>query len=186
MRLRLPRCFLPSVVRERAINALIRRALRSPYSHINDYMARYWIVPYRDPSAGEGCGPVSFWRRPFARLIQHFGIAVRIHHIKRSDNDRAFHDHPWWYVTLLLRGGYFEVQPKYKQGLYCGETHTWRRPGTVLFRRAKSWHRLVLVNGSSAWTLFITGPKTRAWGFLAEPRHKIYWRDYLKDREAKQ
>lgn len=178
MRLRLPNWL---------IGALIRRAMRSPYSHINDYMARYWLVPYRNSTAGVGCGPVSFFRRPLAWLIQRLGIAIRIHHIKKSDDDRAFHDHPWWYVTLILRGGYYEVQPRYKQGLYCGANHTWRRPGTALFRRATSWHRLeVRPKGRGAWTLFITGPKTNSWGFLAEPRHKIYWRDYLKANGVKQ
>ena len=179
MRLRLP---------ERLIGALIRRAMRSPYSHINDYMARYWLVPYRDPKGGVGCGPVPFFRRPIAWLIQRFGIAVRIHHIKRSDDDRAFHDHPWWYVTLILSGGYYEVQPRYRRGIYCGETHTWHRPGTMLFRRATSWHRLVInpYTRENTWTLFITGPKTNSWGFLAEPRHKIYWKDYLKNSGVKQ
>lgn len=177
MRLRLPNW---------AINALIRRAMRSPYSHVNDYMARYWLVPYRDPAAGDGCGPVSFWRRPIAWLIQRLGIAVRIHHIKRSDDDRAFHDHPRAYATLILSGGYCEVQPKYKDSIYCGETHTWRWPGTVLFRRARSWHRLVInpnpVARENTWTLFITGPKTNSWGFLAEPRYKIYWKEYIKEK----
>lgn len=175
MRLRLPNWL---------IDALIRRAMRSPYSHIDDYMARYWLVPYRDPDAGVGCGPVSFFRRPIAWLIQRFGIAVRIHHIKRSDDDRAFHDHPWWYVSVILRGGYVEAQPFYSSGLYCGPIFSLREPGDVLFRRATSWHRLVIdpLVWDSAWTLFITGPKRQSWGFLVEPDHKIYWREYLKER----
>lgn len=176
MRLRLP---------DQLVAALIRRAQQSPYSHINGYMARYWLVPYRDKDAGAGCGPVSFWRRPIAWLIQRFGIAIRIHNIKRSDDDRAFHDHPWWYVTLILRGGYIEVTPVYFDGIYCRTRTTWQPPGTVLFRSAKSWHRLEVV-GTSAWTLFITGPKTNSWGFLVEPRHKIYWKDYLKNHGVKQ
>lgn len=167
---------------ERLVDALIRRAKQSPYSHINDYMERYWLVPYRNKDAGAGCGPVPFIRRPIAWLIQRFGIAVRIHHIKRSDDDRAFHDHPWWYVTLILRGGYTEVKPVYSSGIYNGTRYDWCGEGTVLFRRARSWHRLEIPPFSSAWTLFITGPKSNSWGFLAEPNHKIYWRDYLNTR----
>lgn len=175
MRLRLPNWL---------IDALIRRAMRSPYSHIDDYMARYWLVPYRDPDAGVGCGPVSFFRRPIAWLIQRFGIAVRIHHIKRSDDDRAFHDHPWWYVTCILRGGYREVTPCYESGMYLGPVYKWIGEGRVLFRRAESWHRLEISDPlkETAWTLFITGPKRQSWGFLVEPNHKIYWREYLKTR----
>lgn len=183
MRLRLPNWLTA---------ALIRRAMRTPYAHIGDYMERYWLVPYRDAKRSDepipGCGPVSFWRRPLAWLIQRFGIAVRIHHIKRSDDDRAFHDHPWWYVTVILRGGYHEVTPVFASGMYECNKSSYCSAGTVLFRRATSWHRLEIDNlwGEPTWTLFITGPKTNSWGFLVEPNHKIYWREYLKERGAKQ
>src|ERR1700733_7651031 len=30
--------------------------------------------------------------------------SIRVHHWLHSDDDRAFHDHPWWFWTLVLRG----------------------------------------------------------------------------------
>lgn len=158
--------------RDRLIDALIERAKKTPYTHLTGYMERYWLVPYTYEER------VSFWRRPFAWVLQRFGIAIRIHHILRSDDARAFHDHPWWFLTLILRGGYEEVRPVMQSNLYTGDTHTWHNPGTVLFRRASDWHRLNVPAGRTTWTLFITGKYRNRWGFLMVPNFKQYWRDY--------
>lgn len=36
-------------------------------------------------------------------------VNVYLHKFLRSDDDRALHDHPWWFVSLILRGQYDEV-----------------------------------------------------------------------------
>jgi len=41
-------------------------------------------------------------------------------------------------------------------------------------------HRLVIPEGESAWTLFITGPRGRHWGFWCPAGWK-YWREYEAD-----
>ena len=150
---RLPR---GRAVSARLVDRLIARAMRTPYYHIGDYMERYWLVSYN-----------------------RFGIACRVHHILRSDDARAFHDHPWRYLTVVLRGGYTEVRPVFdRSGLYAGETRRWYGPGSVMLRGAKTWHRLELAPGRTAWTLFVTGRKRQTWGFLVHPRAKIESREY--------
>lgn len=157
------------------VDWLIRRAKRTPYYHLAGYMNRWWLVPYnvvitRDLGpAGvphflhtDGTGPVS-WRRPIARLFQLCGIAIRVHEILRSDGGRHPHDHPWPYLTIVLRGGYYET--RYDE---CGEFvfMSWYGPGSVLWRPANSWHRLDVPAGQTATTLFITGRKAaESWGF---------------------
>lgn len=144
------------------IDKLIERAMKTPYTHIKDYMERYWLVPYNKwlPSA-------------------------RIHHILSSDDARAFHDHPWPYLTVILKGGYFEVRPQYdSSGLYIGETKKWHGPGSVLVRRSSSYHRLELPEGRTAWTLFITGRYRRKWGFLVQPAMKVPHTEYLGEPES--
>lgn len=140
---------------------IIARAMKTPYRHLPGYMERYWLLPYN-----------------------RLGVAVRVHHILRSDDDRYLHDHPWPYITILLRGGYTEVQPIFRDRMFKGLTHTWRPEGSVLFRRATSWHRLVVPEGKTTWTLFITGPKVQSWGFLITPEFKQYWREYLNDWDS--
>jgi hypothetical protein len=98
----------------------------------------------------------------FPWLERHFGIAVRLHAIVGSDK-RIFHDHPWWNVTLVLDGCYYEVMPDPA----CGNIALRRETGDVVFRAAAWRHRIVLQSYDPyrALTLFIHGRKTRQWGF---------------------
>ncbi len=163
---------------------IITYAKKTPYVHIGDYMSRWWIVPYRHETK------LSFFKRPLGWLMQLFDIAIRIHEIKRSDDARSFHDHPWPYLTVILKGGYFEITPLYdRSGLYLGEKSVYFGPGSILFRRAKTQHRLEIHDPDlhsiheiqATTTLFITFKKSQSWGFFPYPKNKIYYQDYLKN-----
>ena len=79
------------------------------------------------------------------------------HEIRRDDDDRALHDHPWASLSIILEGNMFEVLTSAgkRRFLYAGD---------IVARDAKSPHRLEL-NGTYCRTLFITGPRIREWGF---------------------
>jgi len=97
---------------------------------------------------------------------------VYLHQFIRSDDDRALHDHPWWNISVLLDGKYVE------HTIAAGgvNVRTERRAGAMKMRRAKSAHRIELVDGP-CWTLFITGPRLRSWGFHC-PKGWRHWRDF--------
>lgn len=164
-------------------DVLIVTAMRTPYAHLVGYMDRWWLVPYAEAGTGHGTGPVSAWRRPLAWVLQRLGVAVRVHEIMRSDNDRAFHDHPWSYLTVILGGGYWEIRPmpfKTWDGTIVEvEQWTWHGPGSVLFRRASHFHRLVLPEGAKTTTLFITFRWQQVWGFRSANGGKVDHRTYL-------
>ena len=143
---------------------IIRRAMRTPYVHLAGYMERFWLLRLGQRGGGQS-GPYPL-------------IGARVHHILRSDDDRHFHDHPWWYLTIILRGGYWEIRPVRVDGVVTCVRRTWHGPGSILLRRAASWHRLELPEGQTAWTLFCTGPKVQHWGFLVRGA-KVHWREYL-------
>lgn len=85
-----------------------------------------------------------------------------LHNIRRSDDDRALHDHPWWNCSIILKGAYVEIVPT--RG--ATTVSKYRATGSVTFRAARDSHRLVITDKSGpVWTLFITGPKLRRWGF---------------------
>lgn len=84
---------------------------------------------------------------------------LRVHHILRSDGDRHFHDHPMDFKSLVLWGGYVEHTPNAPPRV-C-------RPGSIVRRRAEDLHYLKLL-GKSAWTILVTGPFRREWGFQTE------------------
>ncbi len=149
------------------INRLINWAKKRPYDHLAGYMNRWWILPYADSKGSY---------RP----------AIRIHEILRSDLGRDFHDHPWDYVSIILRGGYYEVIPQYdKYRNYVGDKRTWYGPGSIVFRCAEHLHRLELPEGQTCTTLFTTFKYKQKWGFIPDPHtgikipHDVY--DATKD-----
>ncbi len=120
----------------------------------NPYIHRWWIIPRN-------------------RLFN-----VYLHYILRSDDELALHDHPWWNLSIILKGGYEEVRPT--------ETR-WRGPGSIILRKATCAHRLVLPvrNGGIrfCWSLFITGPKLRNWGFHC-PQGWVPWERFVSKTDT--
>jgi hypothetical protein len=92
----------------------------------------------------------------FLRDRKWFPFNIFLHNFHRSDPD-DLHDHPWPFITIILRGGYWEHTPKGK---------FWRGAGTVNWAGSKSLHRVELVPDIDTWTLFIPGPAVREWGFI--------------------
>lgn len=125
------------------------------------YLLRWWIVP-----RNRWCN-------------------VYLHQILRDDDDRALHDHPWWNVSIVLRGGYFEVTPTGSPADTAATRTRWRRPGSIVLRRATAAHRLALRNDTPCWSLFLTGPNVRQWGFWCQ-RGWRHWKDFCATGDSGQ
>lgn len=136
---------------------------RSPDFDIGPgYLQRWWVLP----------------RNPI--------FNVYLHRIARSDDDRALHDHPWWNCSIILRGSYLEIVPHLGAEptpyVNIGQLRAFhvrtRRAGSIVFRRATAAHRLMIrEKAPPAWTLFITGPVIRAWGFHCSHGWR-HWQDF--------
>ena len=61
--------------------------------------------------------------------------------------DLEFHNHPWWYMSLVLSGAYKE---RNKTGSRT------RKAGSLVFRRGEEFHKIE-VKGDRCVTLFIKG-----------------------------
>lgn len=88
------------------------------------------------------------------RVETPFG-SVRLHHWLSHDDDRAPHDHPWNFTTFVLKGGYRDVSPEGNEYLHAP---------TVRHRSATHQHT-VFPDEGGCWTVIVTGPKIRTWGF---------------------
>lgn len=113
-----------------------------------------------------------------------------LHRFHRGDEDRELHNHPFaWSGSLVLAGGYEEErltcglsrvgvgQEKtwalvegvdYPVGFYVYGPKVERKfhgPGSINVIHFDTFHRVHLPNGE-AWTLFVSGPILRKWGFL--------------------
>lgn len=96
---------------------------------------------------------------------------IYLHKFSGPDYDRAMHDHPWPSVSFLLKGTLREWYRKPHESLPNRRTI---RRFLPVFRSAKHAHQLVPLNGP-AWTIFVTGPVVREWGFLC-PKGWQHWR----------
>lgn len=111
------------------------------------YLLRWFLIP----------------RNPLVNIYRH--------RFCRSDPSVP-HDHPWHFVSIVLRGCYREI----------GEHRTVvRRPGSLAIRRASSRHRVELL-GHPVTTVIITGPRCRPWGFWcpkpAGPPRFVPWQQF--------
>jgi hypothetical protein len=117
------------------------------------YMSRWWI-----------------FRRKYL-------ASIYLHRFHQSDDKRALHDHPWFNLSILLVGQYWEHTSK---GRFL------RKPGFIYFRHPWRAHRVELMrddNGKeiSVITMILTGPKMRNWGFHCPKGWRPWW-EYVSVR----
>jgi hypothetical protein len=109
------------------------------------------------------------------RLIQTPLFGIYLHHIHRPDRDRDPHDHPWWFASLVLAGGYTEEVWPDKRDRSRSHFRR-RRRWTVRSLGQSAAHMIATVDGP-LWTLVLTGPRRSDWGFWT-PDGFTGWRDY--------
>jgi len=103
---------------------------------------------------------------------------IYLHYINKADEDKHLHDHPWSFWSIILKGGYVEL---------VGETgkHTpSKRVRRGLFHmayRTKNVPHMIGIVESPTYSLVITGPGGREWGYTTEDG----WKDHKNYRDEK-
>lgn len=111
-----------------------------------------------------------------------------LHHIAAPDPGMDLHDHPWSFVSIILRGGYTEQFSTVASAVRCArlaelladpaahgpvrDRLRWsvrRYPLTVA-------HRITSASPGT-WTLVLRGPTRRVWSFYP-PTGKVAWTEY--------
>src|SRR5262245_58869832 len=85
---------------------------------------RLFDLHWHEPLGLQECPYLVRW------AVVAFGYAVRLHHWTASDDQRCYHDHPFWMLMLILKGGYLDIGD-------CVDVLT---PGSIRFRRASHKH----------------------------------------------
>lgn len=160
---------------------IVRRAMRrAPDFYIggraDPYLLRWYLTPYSGLYRNIPDDEKTLWQRFVSRLP-----AAYVHEFRRSDDDRALHDHPWANCSILVDGSYFE------HTIAAGGVHQHRRriAGDIVIRGARSAHRVEIEPGTICRTLFVTAWRVRVWGFHC-PKRWVPWREFVarNDRGA--
>ena len=101
---------------------------------------------------------------------------IYLHHFIGSDQ-RVMHDHPWISLAYHLAGS---MEETYQDPYFLSEYRRKRLivEGNWTYRNSKFLHYLTPEQVFPCWTLFMTGPKLKPWGFQTKDGWRP-WRQVL-------
>lgn len=117
-------------------------------------------------------------------------LRIRLHEILRSDEDRDMHDHPYDFVSVMLKGGYVETTPDTPAKAYGAGSIRRLKAENVhsikLFKQCHCCNRSAEEQGKliTAWTLIFAGKNRREWGFHT-PDGWVHWKKYMDYKHGK-
>lgn len=118
---------------------------------------RLFEIRWAEPLGRRECPYVKRW------VLTVFGWSLRLHHWTGSDDQRFFHDHAWDFVSLILRGGYYEITPPPDDE--DGDRVRWCAVGSLRFYKAEHQHKVSLRRNRPCWSLVLSMPRRRNFGF---------------------
>jgi hypothetical protein len=94
------------------------------------------------------------------------------------DDDDILHDHPYVSLSLVLTDGlseYYQDSPPNGEKVVRVIAQ-----GALVYRSSRFAHQLIV--NRQAWTLFLTGPRIKEWGFWC-PRGWKPWQQYVSAKQ---
>lgn len=130
-----------------------------------------------------------------------FGYTIRLHHWIKSDDNRYFHDHSSWLISIVLKGHYWNVKPiKQDSTPYIGDKLMAEDlPHKTVISRNEKYHYVEGMFNSfnnfrnfknSIWYSKATDrhwlciPKEGAWTLLIEGRPQIKWGFWVTNKKT--
>jgi hypothetical protein len=119
------------------------------------------------------------------RIIQTPWCALYLHRLDTPDSRPTLHDHPWSFVSLILRGGYDEQ----RLDLHTHQLARKRRRWVNVMRRDDA-HYIERLFRVPTWTLLFVGARRRTWGYWRpvgnSGRGAWYWTPFDRDVHAEE
>lgn len=103
--------------------------------------------------------------------LERHGISTRwggiyVHKMTAPDPGPDPHDHPWWFLSWVLVGGYTEKRASTR------EPDKWRlvKRRWLSFKamRLDECHQIVHLAAPTVWTVVLKGVRRRRWGFYVD------------------
>lgn len=98
------------------------------------------------------------------KTLIHIGrLHIRIHRILSPDKSPYVHNHPFYYISIILKGGYTEE-------LLINDHIKTKKHGflSVIYRKPSDFHRIKSINGPTS-TLFFTFKIKMNWKLKRNP-----------------
>lgn len=108
------------------------------------------------------------------RILQTPWFALFLHRISASDEDKHAHDHPWDFISFLLKGAYEETW--FKSPHWSLPMHRTVKAGQLVKHDHSDAHKLTLVT-PVVWSLVLTRGHDNPWGYQTDDgwvSHDIY------------
>lgn len=125
-----------------------------PFNKLNPFSIRW-----REPLGKPECPYMYRW------VFNLVLFSVRIHHWIRSDDKRYMHNHPWSFITFVVRGSYTDVSLKDGK-----EIRQLLKAPSVQYRNAQHLHFVEMDGKTECWSIVLTGPQSNKWGFWINNR----------------
>lgn len=113
------------------------------------------------------------------RLISTPFVSIYLHRIGTPDSRPTLHDHPWSFVSIILRGGYDEV----RRDAFTGGTVVRRRRFVNIMRRDDA-HYIAHLLRVPTWSLLFVGRRRREWGYWRGHGGSWRWVRFDQDEHA--
>lgn len=109
------------------------------------------------------------------RLVQTPCFAVYLHRFDGPDPRPELHDHPWPFVTMVIKGGYHELRKTIgrEQTTHMEHRRAWR-PRVMRLTEA---HTIVMLDKAGTRSIVVCGRRQREWGFYTE--FGTGWKHYM-------
>lgn len=142
-------------------------------NHVNIPFNKNFQFRWKEPMGYPDCPYLYRW------TLLVFGYTIRLHHWLRSDDNRHFHDHSCDLISIIIKGGYYNVvpnNPDYPDVKDCKKikAKSWR-PWKA---KATDLHYLEIPKGG-AWTILLQGRAYHKWGFYVKNKKTC---EYVKWR----
>ena len=98
-------------------------------------------------------------------VLDTLWFKIYLHKLSRSDTDKHMHDHPWNFISLILKGSYEEFTLKKPYwDKFVKKTYS---VGSVIKHNHTDAHKITLLT-PDVWTLVFIGSKRFDWGYQTE------------------
>lgn len=102
------------------------------------------------------------------RILSTPWFSIFVHGIYQRDEDKHLHNHPWDYVSIVLKGTYIEATKNWKPDWSNCWDFTTRGPLSIVSRDAGQYHKVATIVDGPVYSLFFTSSRYNHWGYSVE------------------